>query len=221
MTLLVSKPPIEPYILPLLDNSLAYLSSNISDMPYQLTTSEQAISQGWDYLLPLVCWLMLGSSNSHATKDFNKDLAQLNTFISDSSFSKTCKHDILPSPEPVHDFYLRFEFLKAVNSFTDTALTISKSKNSPIRKLIPVDKVKKMKISITETASTMNKNAVSWRDKFKSEGQAVVNELLAGTATGDDVKEVLSETSWKTSNAVKDIVESAVDTLDGMTKMKL
>ncbi|KAF2666048.1 hypothetical protein BT63DRAFT_48014 [Microthyrium microscopicum] len=217
--LLTTKPPHEPYLLPLLDTSVSYLESNISDISYQLTPAELAIAPAWDALLPLVAWLILGPSDTRASKNIAKDITAFAGLL--SALEKAPEHDVLPSSEAVHAFYLRYDILLAARTFVDAATLATKGK-SPIAKSVPIAALKSVTSAVDAASRVLREAGSSWRDSVKREGKKVVQELVGAGATGEEIGELFSEVGgWSVDGVVKDIVESAVDALDGLSKVKV
>lgn len=233
LTLLFSQPPHEPYLLPQLDLDMAYLKANHDDMRYQLTTSEQRVSTCWDLLVPLIWRLVFGVNDKvAAASDTVKALKAVQSWLQESQrqhTTETSDQNVFPSNESLQGAYLSFEVINAVSLFCD-AVTIATSGKPPYphhtagAKTIPADAIKITKSAAKAAFDAVHVRAEEWRKRVKEEGSKYVTAALFSGAIGEDVKELLDSDdtgNWNQEAIINDLVESAIDSLDGLCKVKL
>jgi len=221
-TLASNKPgfALEPTLLPLLESSLSFLQENFDDKMYQLTLSEQFVASGWDRLLPIACWFSLGSGHMRSSKDVKKDMQSLAAWVRDGRFEKS-PTDMLATSEKIQDMLLRLELLKAISTFCSTATTVAKTKGVDPKRVISSDLVSKLRSAAVEGAKVITSFASQWRDKERLSGKQMITELLRSDETAEDLTDVFGAEDWSPEGSIRDILESSVDALDGVTKVSV
>lgn len=184
---------------------------------YQLSPSEQLISIGWDRLQPLIFVLMLGPQSSHASSNVKKDSSALFDWLKDTSYSSPTNHRLLPQADILQDMFLRLEMLKVYDKFCEVALTAAKQKGHHLHGKLPADIIQKAKTVVADNAKAIRSYAQTWKKKVEKGGKAAVLRLLKDGPTGDDIMRFW-EADWSTPG---EIMESAIDALDGVIKVKL
>jgi hypothetical protein len=193
---------------------------------YQLTDSEQYVSVGWDHLTPLTCWLTLGADDPRASKDIKTDTKALLNWVQGTSLKPSSPQDDddplsnLPTAETVQDLFLRAEVLKAVHVFCDAATTASKLKGSAAAKHMQPNLITQTRAAAVQSFQSIRDFALEWKKRMREAGTDMVTGLLAMDDTGEDVRELMGE-AWSKEETIQDIVESAVDAIDGLTKVRL
>jgi hypothetical protein len=209
------KAPYPASQLRILTNQITYLASNVDEKPYQLTLPEQLISTGWDRLQPLILAYTVGASSHHSSSNLKQDATLLLNWVKDTSYSPP-DHGLLPQSDILQDMFLRLEVLKVCDKFCDVALTASKQKGHAMYGKLPAEVIQKIKATGLETAKAIRNHAKEWKKMLEKEGKAGVLDLVKAGPTGDDVYGVLE--GWATT---VEIVESALDALDGLIKVKV
>jgi hypothetical protein len=205
-------------------------------MRYQLTNSEQKVVTCWDLLVPLVRRVVFGQADKvAATNDPTATLKKIQSWLQEvvSQYNKPteeAERNILPSNESLQGAYLSIEVIQAVSLFCDAVTAASGGKvvqyqhHTAGSKTIPADAVKKTKQAAKDAFDAVHARAESWRSRIKQQGESYVDTALFSGVTGDDVRELMSadeNNSWSKAAIVKDIAESAIDSLDGLCKVKL
>jgi hypothetical protein len=216
-TLLASKAPYPASQLCIFDIQIKYLKANKDDKMYQLTPSEQLISIGWDRLQPLICAVILGPESPHASSNIKKDSGALLDWLKDTNYAAPTTHRPLPQADVLQDMFLRLELLKACDKFCTVALAAAKQKGHLLHGKLPADVIQKAKALVADNVKAIRGYAQTWKKAVEKGSKAEVLRLLKDGPTGDDIMQ-LWEADWSTP---RDIVESAIDALDGVIKVKL
>jgi hypothetical protein len=205
-------------------------------MRYQLTSSEQKVTACWDALVPLIRRLVFGPTDKEgASMDPAATLKKIQSWLQDtvSQYSKPSEEserNILPLNEALQGAYLSLEAIHAVSLFCDAVSSASGGKTAQYQhhtagaKTIAADVVKETKQAAKEAYDAIHLRAESWRSRVKEQGGTYVDKALFSGVTGEDVRDLLSADDnggWNKEAVVKDIVDSAIDSLDGLCMVKM
>jgi hypothetical protein len=225
--MLTWKSPAPTTQVGILTDAITYLKSHAGDLTAQLTPSEQLFSHGWDKLQPITIYLILGPSAANASKDLKADTAAFYAWLSkdlptalSSTDAQDGKTSLLPHYTILQPLFLHLEFLKATLKFTDVALLLSKQKGHHANGKISAGVLQDIKKVIKEQSDFIHQRTKDMKERLGRSGvEDVIKAFKSGEGIGEAVGVVVGEQRMR--KYAREFIESAVDGLDGLLKVKV
>jgi len=204
----------------ILSDAVTYLEEHKDRKTEELTASELFVSQGWDRLQPATIHLIHGPNAARASKDWKKDVHAMLHWLEESSIAVAQDGCILPYWSSLDRLFLLLEQLKAYDKFCDAALTLAKQKSHHAHGKLPVDVYMKIKIAARQNAGLIQRHAKEWRKRLEKNGK---EEILKAFRSGGEVGRAIEDVVGvdRMMKYAKEFVESGIEALDGIAKVKV
>jgi hypothetical protein len=171
----------------------------------------------------LILYIIIGSTSKYASKEPEKDLDALSTWLTNSSpeLNKDGKEScILPHWTALQPLFLQLELLKCTIAFIDTAITLSKQKAHHTNGKLSADALNKIKKTTKEQAELIQTKARDWKKLLDKNGfDEVLKALTSGGSVGDVIGDVVGKDRMR--KYAREFVESGGECLDGVGKVKV
>jgi hypothetical protein len=209
------KAPLAPYLSSLLISNLTYLAENSSDATYQLTSSEQFVSFGWDTIGRILCSIYSVSPEKFGSKNVVREFSALASWTAQSkSTPKFAQDDPLPQVDVIQELYLRIELLQTIVRLVDFA---SNAKGISV----PKETLAQIKSSAKEGGRAINESATKWKQKLIGLGSGPISQMLKAGVTGEDVSDIIDLGDIEKLVSSREILNVALDTVEGLEKVKV
>lgn len=209
------------------DQLLQYLHSNSTAQDTELTPAEREICARWDRLLPTTFWLTLGPKHLHASRDIKQDLKSLVEYLSTATLAIKAEEMDLGADDrlefthfsELESWYLHLEFAKTCSQFVTAATTLSKQRGHHAAGAITVDTLNKIKTEAKALGDAVQKQARTLQASLKKDGDAKVLAVVKSGGLGGVIERLIGDSQLRMY--VGEMVESAVEGLDGVLKVKV
>jgi hypothetical protein len=206
---------------------LKYLQDNTNAQDTELTTAERDICQRWDKIVPITTWLILGAKHLHASRNIKGDLASLVSFLNTATLAIQAQDMDLGSDDrfefthfsELESWFLHLEFAKACMQFATTAAALLKQKSHHAASGISVDVLAKIKAEAKALGDAVQKQARVLQASLRMDGRAKVLQVIKGGGLGVLIEQLTGGEQLR--RYVDEIVESAIEGLDGVLKVKV
>jgi hypothetical protein len=182
---------------------------------YQLTSSEQFVSTGWDTIGRILCTAFSVSPEKFGSKNIGKEFSSLASWTEQlKTLPKLPTDDPLPQVDVIQELFLRLEVLQTIVRLVDFASTAKGIS-------VPKDTLSKIKTSAKESGKAINEAAAKWKQKLSGLGAGLISKMLKAGVTGEDVSDILDLGDIEKLVSSREILNVAMDTVEGLEKVKV
>lgn len=221
-TIASSKSALPPTQQRILLDSIKFLQENAGLKTQELTEHELKVYEGWELIQPLLIHIFLDVKSSLASNNLKKDFSLVSDFLDASRLAfTTLKAPVLPDWAYYHSRFLYLELFKAYDKLCDAVIAVSKLKAHHTYGKIPIEAVLSIKKDSRVTGTLIQTQAKELKQVLEKTGTSVLLGLLREDENGVGValEELLRPDTVK--GYTKKFLESAVESLDGILKVKL
>ena len=222
-TSLLSKSPLGKPQVEMMQDASTYFFEHLhaADSIGDLTQIESNMVVAWRSFHLAVNSILNGgnipTTNKECESNF-KELVQVATTVQQScnAMPEALPTQDLPTWEQLHNWFSQLEFLKACNGLSDHTLQLLKQKNSVINKRIRTETVKSLKATVGKAADDIQDIAREWKIQLQNNGKKRILQMLMHESI---LEELVGHE--KLDEYARMMRDSAIDGLDGVTKVKV
>lgn len=210
-----------------MDKLMTYLRENAKAADNELTPTEREVCLHWDLLIPLAIWLVLGPKHPHASQDVQQGLKTLAEHLNAAALASQAQdidlgHDDrleFTHASELESWYLHLELAKTCVQFVTTATVFLKQKSHHAARGITADALGKVRTESKALADAMQKQASSLKDGLQKSGRQKVLRAVQSGGLGGLIERITGGEQLRMY--VDEMVESAIEGLDGVSKVKV
>jgi hypothetical protein len=210
-----------------IESLLQYLHTNTAQQEVELTPTEQETCARWNKLTPLAIWLVLGPKHPQVSTNTKQDLESLSEYLSTATLAiKAEDMDVAADDRlefthfsELESWYLHLEFAKACSAFVTAAMVLRKQKGHHAANGVALDALNKLKTETKNLADAVQKQARTLQTSLTKDGKAKVLAVVKSGGLGGVIEQLIGDNELRMY--VEEMVESAVEGLDGVLKIKV
>ena len=210
-----------------LDKLLHYLETNNSAQDTELTPAEREVCARWNKLMPLAFWLILGPKHFHASKNVKQDMESLAEYLNTATLAIQAEDMEISADDRLEfthfdefeNWYLNLEFAKTCSQFVTSAFILIKQRGHHSAGVLTVNDLNKIKNAAKNLGEAVQKQARTLQVSLKKEGNAKVLQVVKSGGLGGVIAQMIGESQLRMY--VEEMVESAVEGLEGVLKVKV